>query len=79
MGLKYNKDSLDNRRLLVAQRAGVMEISIKIVNLDAPRPDGGTYGSNLLKKVNSRSPNDQMSKMIVILNKEIKMMDYNNV
>ncbi|SCX56300.1 hypothetical protein [Lysinibacillus fusiformis] len=46
--------SLDNRRLLAAQRAGVTEVPIKIVDLDAPRPDGGTYGSNLRKKLNSR-------------------------
>lgn len=63
----------------MAQRAGVTEIPIKIVNLDAPKPDGGTYGSNLRKKLNSRSPKDQLSKIIIILNKEIKMMDYNNV
>ena len=46
--------SLDNRRLVAAQRAGVESVPIKLVNLDDARPGGGTYGSNLKKKLNSR-------------------------
>ena len=46
--------SLDNRRLLAAQRAGVESVPINIVDLNSVRPDGGTYGSNLSKKLNSR-------------------------
>ncbi len=49
--------SLDNRRLLAAQRAGVVSVPIQKVDLDAARPDGGTYGSNLRKKLNSRPKN----------------------
>jgi RHS repeat-associated protein len=46
--------SLDNRRLLAAQMAEVPQVPIRIVNLDDPRPDGGTYRSNLEKKLNSK-------------------------
>ena len=50
------KVSLDNRRLLAAQNANLSQVPIRIVDLDAPRPDGGTYGSNLSKKLKSRPP-----------------------
>ncbi|MCF6402651.1 Hint domain-containing protein [Chitinophaga filiformis] len=46
--------SLDNRRLLAAQMADVKEVSIRVVTLDAPRPGGGTYRSNLDNKLFSR-------------------------
>jgi hypothetical protein len=46
--------SLNNRRLLAAQRAGVESVPIQKVNLAEPRPKGGTYGSNLKKKLFSR-------------------------
>ncbi|MCF6402657.1 DUF6531 domain-containing protein [Chitinophaga filiformis] len=46
--------SLDNRRLMAAQMADVKKVPIRIVNLDDPRPDGGTYRSNLEKKLNSK-------------------------
>ncbi|RZJ57264.1 MAG: RHS repeat protein [Hymenobacter sp.] len=49
--------SLDNRRLLAAQRAGVESVPMNKVNLSDPRPEGGTYGSNLNKKLNSRPKN----------------------
>ena len=51
--------SLDNRRLLAAQRAGidkVPEVKIERVNLDDKMPGGGTYAGNLNKKLNSRPP-----------------------
>lgn len=48
--------SLDNRRLTAAQMADVKQVSIRIVTLDAPRPGGGTYRSNLDSKLFSRPP-----------------------
>ena len=51
---KTHMVSLDNRRLLAAQNLNLDRVPITIVDLDAPRPGGGTYGSNLNKKLNSR-------------------------
>jgi RHS repeat-associated protein len=48
--------SLDNRRLLAAQLAGVDSVKIERVNLDDAMPGGGTYRGNLAKKLNSRPP-----------------------
>jgi RHS repeat-associated protein len=46
--------SLDNRRLYAAQEAGLDSVPIRKVDLNAPRSGGGTYRSNLNKKLNSR-------------------------
>ncbi|QYS90041.1 hypothetical protein [Flavobacterium davisii] len=49
--------SLDNRRLLAAQNAGLTEVPIIRVKPEDPMPSGGTYGKNLAKKLNSRPKN----------------------
>jgi RHS repeat-associated protein len=46
--------SLDNRRLYAAQTVGLESVPIRKVDLNASRPNGGTYGSNLNKKLNSK-------------------------
>jgi len=49
--------SLDNRRLLAAQEAGLDSVPINKINLSDPLPapaTGGTYQSNLDKKLNSK-------------------------
>ncbi len=49
--------SLDNRRLLAAQEAGLESVPINKINLSDPLPKpatGGTYQSNLNKKLNSK-------------------------
>ena len=51
--------SLDNRRLFAAQEAGLDAVPIKKVNLNDPLPSpatGGTYGSNLKKKLAGSVP-----------------------
>lgn len=49
--------SLDNRRLLAAQNAGIEEVPIIKVGENDPMPGGGTYGRNLEKKLNSKPKN----------------------
>ncbi|MEO1530449.1 MAG: polymorphic toxin-type HINT domain-containing protein [Planctomycetota bacterium] len=49
--------SLDNRRLLAAQNAGLKEVPIVVVKPEAAMPGGGTFGKNLAKKLNSRPRN----------------------
>ncbi len=51
---KIHLVSLDNRRLLAAQNLSLEKVPVTFVDLDSPRPEGGTYGSNLKKKLNSR-------------------------
>lgn len=46
--------SLDNRKLLAAQRAGIGKVKIERVNLNDEMPGGGTYRGNINKKLNSR-------------------------
>ena len=48
--------SLDNHRLLAAQRASEERVPVKIVGLNDPMPTGGTYGRNLEKKLHSQPP-----------------------
>jgi RHS repeat-associated protein len=45
--------SLDNRRLLAAQNAGLKEVPIVKVGLDDDMPGGGKYRKNLSRKLNS--------------------------
>ena len=49
--------SLDNRRLLAAQNAGLAEVPIIKVLPDDAMLGGGTYGKNLKVKLNSRPKN----------------------
>ena len=58
--------SLDNRRLYAAQMANVESVPIKRVNLSDPLPPpatGGTYGSNLNKKLNSKPKNSDVPRV----------------
>ncbi|MDR2950593.1 MAG: DUF6531 domain-containing protein [Prevotella sp.] len=58
--------SLDNRRLLAAQEAGLEAVPIKKVNLDdalPPPATGGTYGSNLKKKLKSKPKGSDVPKV----------------
>ncbi|MDJ1469675.1 RHS repeat-associated core domain-containing protein [Cytophagaceae bacterium DM2B3-1] len=54
--------SLDNRRLLAAQNAGLKEVPIIKVKAEDAMPGGGTYGKNLAKKLYS-SPSKEIPKV----------------
>ena len=57
--------SLDNRRLLAAQEANLDLVPINRVNLNDPLPypaTGGTYGSNLAKKLKSKPKGSEVPK-----------------
>jgi uncharacterized protein RhaS with RHS repeats len=58
--------SLDNRRLYAAQMADLESVPINKVNLSDPLPKpatGGTYGSNLDKKLNSKPKNTNVPRV----------------